>query len=110
MPATGGASAPGKCSVCGLVFHIVPSTGVLRRHGFGGSLPPCVGSGLLPMGNFHDGDASVVDLDIGMCYSPASSVSEFVIDESIDSFPMSPPSVTDKTYPPFSTPQGGNRL
>jgi len=91
---------------------IVPSTGVLRRHGFGGSFPLCVGSGLLPIGNFHDGDASVVDLDVGMCCSPASSsVSESVIDESIDSFAMSPPSVKlVKTYPPFSTPQGGNRL
>jgi len=87
MPAKGGASAPGKCSVCGLVFHIVPSTGVLRRHGFGGSFPPCVGSGLLPMSISHDGDSSVVD--VGMC----SSLSESAINESIESFPMSPPSV-----------------
>jgi len=39
------------------------------------------------MGIFHNGDASVVDLDVGMWCSPASSsLSESVIDESIESF------------------------
>jgi len=91
MPATCGAAAPAKCSVCGLVFHVVPSTGVLHRHGFRGSFPLCVSSGLLPMGNSHDEDPGVVDLDVVLCCSPASStVSEPVINESIEPFPMSP--------------------
>jgi len=92
MPTTGGAAAPAKCSVCDLVFHVVPSTGcsiqVLVDH-----FPPCVGSGLLLLGNSHDEDPGVVDLDVRMCRSPASlTASESVINESIEPFPMSPPS------------------
>jgi len=42
----------------------------------------------------HDKDPGVVDLDVGMCCSPASSTaSESVINESIKPFPMSPPSL-----------------
>jgi len=48
MPAT---SDVGSCAVCGLVFHVIPSTGVLRRHGHGGMCPPCAGSGVLPAGS-----------------------------------------------------------
>jgi len=45
------------------------------------------------MGNSHDEDPAVVDLDVGMCCSPASStVSESVINESIEPLPMFPPS------------------
>jgi len=41
------------CSVCGLVFHVVISTGVLRRHGNGSSHPPCSGSGKRPAVTSH---------------------------------------------------------
>jgi len=31
-----------------------------------GSFPPCVGSGFLPKGNFHDEDARVIDQDVSV--------------------------------------------
>jgi len=83
MPAMGGATASGKCFVCGLVFHLVSSTGVFRRCGFcfGGSFPPCVGSNETThqnqMSNYNNDDAGVDDLAVGMCCSPTpTSLSE----------------------------------
>jgi len=92
MPVLRGASIPGKCSVCKLLFHLVPSTGILRRYGFVGSFPACVGSGLLPDGVLCD-DALVKNLDEGMCCSPTSpSTSESSAAESVDSFTIHLPS------------------
>jgi len=93
MPVTRGASVVGKCSACGLVFYLVPSSGVLRRHGFGGSFPPCEGAGVLPSSNSGDDAGSVDDFDMGMCSSPSSALSsESNSIESSESFPISSPS------------------
>jgi len=47
-----------------LLFPFFPFTGVLPRHGFVGSFPACLGSGLLPEGVLYD-DALVENLDMG---------------------------------------------
>ena len=40
----------GQCSVCGSVFRLVASSGVLRKHGWCSSQPAsCAGSGKLPL-------------------------------------------------------------
>jgi len=58
----------------------------VRRHGFVGSYPACVGSGLLPECVLCD-DALVENLDEGMCCTPTSpSMSEFSEAELEDSF------------------------
>ena len=44
----GGGVGAGLCSVCGALFKLVPSSGVLRRHGHGHGRPPCQGSGAPP--------------------------------------------------------------
>jgi len=93
MPVLRSASIPGKCSVCGLLFHLVPSTGVPRRHAFVGSFSACVGSFLLPEGVLCN-EVLVKNLDEGMCCSPTSpSTSESSAAESVDSFTIHLPSL-----------------
>lgn len=89
----------GICSICGLVFRVVPSSGVLRRHGNVGSGPPCPGSGLLPGDSSQVGSTqagSALDrsglLDEGMCHSPGSMSSAESSDDTSEVFSISPAS------------------
>ena len=50
-----------QCSVCKLLFKTVASSGVLRRHGYGGSHPPCPGTGLPPLGGLSSPGAGILD-------------------------------------------------
>src|SRR5258708_20887927 len=84
------AMGSGVCTVCDQVFTLVPSSGVLRRHGYGGSYPPCPGSGQLPVGGSPSHDSSGV-LDDGMCCSPDTSMfPDSVLDTSQEIFSISP--------------------
>ena len=77
------------CSVCGLIFHLVSSTGVLWRHGHGGSCPPCVGSGLPPVGAPRQAAPQMSPgvLDVAICHSPHSpSSSHSSSDSDVNSF------------------------
>ena len=80
----GGASS-GTCSACGLLFRLVPSTGVLYRHGHSASFPPCIGSGRRPVGALpNDIMLNNPDvLDEGMCQSPGSPS----VEDSSESLP-----------------------
>jgi len=68
--------AQAPCSGWGLIFHAVPSSGVLRKHGHGGSCPPCVGLGVPPMGATVPiiAAASHSLLDRRMCLSLFSNI------------------------------------
>jgi len=97
MSHTAGLAGLGTCSACGLVFHLVASTGVLHRHGFSGIVPPFVGSGQLPAAvsrvAVDQADTSV--LDEGLCCSLSSRTGlEISSDEHIAPFMI--------TTPPFS--------
>jgi len=74
----GDAAGSGPCSVCGLVFHVVISTGVLRRLRHGGFHPPRYGTGRRPVGTSHAD--SIADnpgiLDEGMCCLPVPALLE----------------------------------
>ena len=59
--------------MCGQSFHVVPSTGVMLRHGHTKSCPPCAGSGLPPLGADVGASVSPRFLDVAICQLPASS-------------------------------------
>ena len=94
MPQLQIGTSTGTCSVCGLVYHLVPSTGCLHRHGYSASYPACSGTGKLPIGAASDGATGAAPdaLDEAMCCSPASpSDSDSASDDSSPSFTMTPP-------------------
>ena len=89
------------CSACGLIFYVVLSTGVLWRHGHGGSCPSCVGSGLPPVGAPRQAapPISLGLLDVAICHSPhspSSSHSSLNSDMNIFDFPEVPARVVKR--------------
>jgi len=85
----------GSCAACGLIFHLVSSSGVLHRHGFTSTNPPCAGSGQLPAGVSEAVDilVNMNILDEGMCVSPNShSGSDMSLNDPYEPFAIpSPP-------------------
>jgi len=71
----------GACPVCGLVFYLVHSTGVMHRHGHTASNFPCIGSDQLPFCPRHPIVANISPgiLDTAMCSSPCTSCSSYSI-------------------------------
>jgi len=103
----GDATGSGPCSVLGLVFHLVISTGVQRRHAHGGFHPPCSGLGKHPARTSHAD--SVADnpgiLDEGMCCSPVPASLEESNNDLPEAFSISPANVGLVRRIPRSTSQ-----
>jgi len=94
MPVT---SDVGSCAVCIIVFHVVQSSGVLRRHRHGGMCPPCAGSGITPAGFTNMPSYFEEVLNTAICNSLGSQNS-FISDDLpmlqvtyVFSFPANPP-------------------
>jgi len=93
MPAT---SDVGICAVCGLVFNLVQSSGVLR-HGHSVMCPPCAGLGI-PQAGYTNMPLDFQEvLNTAICNSPRSE-SSFGSDDlpmlqatGVFSFPTNPP-------------------
>ena len=70
-------SVTAQCQVCKGLYRLVASTGLLRRHGYGSSHPPCSGSGVLPVASSGQrvridsvGTEDADILDTAICFSP----------------------------------------